>query len=66
MGVAHAISKVTTPVILGVVYYGLFTPMGVIRRLFGADSLTRLPRNGSYWIDRRVSGRTRSDLTRQF
>ncbi|MGH7564181.1 MAG: hypothetical protein ACREK5_07140, partial [Gemmatimonadota bacterium] len=29
MGLAVAISKLTTPIFLGIVYYGLITPMGV-------------------------------------
>jgi hypothetical protein len=27
---------------LGIIYYGLITPMGVIRRLMGKDSMHRL------------------------
>ncbi|MCX2972001.1 sxtJ [Halieaceae bacterium IMCC8485] len=35
------LSKVTTPLILGVVYYGVITPTGLIARLFRSDPLNR-------------------------
>jgi hypothetical protein len=34
-------SKVTTPLIMGIVFFLVITPMGVLRRLFGKDSLVR-------------------------
>lgn len=35
------LSKVTTPLILAIVFYGLIMPMGVIMRLTGRDPMTR-------------------------
>jgi hypothetical protein len=32
MGLAHAMSKVTTPIFMGVVYFVVFTPAGLLRR----------------------------------
>ncbi len=34
-------SKVTTPLVMGVAFYTVLTPMGLIRRLLGMDSLAR-------------------------
>jgi hypothetical protein len=34
-------SKVTTPVIMGIVFYLVITPIGLLRRLSGRDSLLR-------------------------
>lgn len=34
-------SKVMTPLIMGIVFYIVITPVGLIRRLFSADSLMR-------------------------
>lgn len=34
-------SKVTTPIIMGAVFFLVVTPMGVVRRLSGRDSLGR-------------------------
>ena len=62
MRLGHGLSRVTTPVVMGVIYYGLFTPIGLARRLFGRNPLVR-PRGDSFWIAREA---TRSDLDRQF
>ena len=35
MGLAHAISKVTTPIFMGIVYYLVVTPIGLLRRIIG-------------------------------
>jgi hypothetical protein len=64
MGLALALSKVTTPIVMGLIYFGLFSPMGLVRRLFGRDALVRRP-GASFWISRPLGGR-RSDLRRQF
>src|SRR5262249_37183783 len=37
MGLAKIISLVTTPIILGVIYFLLMMPIGIIKRLFGWD-----------------------------
>lgn len=64
MGLAHAISKVTTPIFLGIVYYLVLTPVGVVRRVVGRHPLRHAAADDSFWKDRRDS--TRSDLNRQF
>ena len=35
------LSRITTPIIMGLVFYVMITPMGLIRRLTGNDSLAR-------------------------
>ena len=64
MGLAHAISKVTTPIFMGVVYFLVITPAGVLRRLFGGNPLRSASGRASGWVDRRSN--PRGDLTRQF
>ncbi|MFO7260849.1 MAG: SxtJ family membrane protein [bacterium] len=64
MGLAHAISKVTTPVFMGLLYFLVLTPVGIVRRTLGRDPLVR-PAGPSYWIERDAAHR-RSDLERQF
>jgi len=48
--VSHAISKVLNPLILGIVFYLMVTPMGVVMRLFGYDPMRirHEAENGSY------------------
>ena len=65
MALAHAISKVTTPIVLGVIYFLLLTPIGLLMRATGRDPL-RLPPDQStrWWL--RKEGEQRSRLERQF
>lgn len=64
MGMAHAISKVTTPVFMSIVYFLVLTPAGVIRRLVARNPLHQKRTNSSYWIPRDEG--SRGDLGRQF
>jgi hypothetical protein len=41
MRIALMISKVTTPIILGTVFFVLFAPLGLLMRLFGWDPMRR-------------------------
>lgn len=41
MTLAVLISKVTTPIIMSITFYLVITPVGLLRRLFGKDSLSR-------------------------
>jgi hypothetical protein len=51
MGLATLLSLVTTPIILGIVYFMILMPIGVVKRLFGWDPLRRRATtpSGSYW-----------------
>lgn len=64
MGFAHALSKVTTPIIMGLVYYVVLTPTGVLRRVVAGSPLRAGRGKGTCWIDRRAS--PRGELNRQF
>ena len=64
MGLAHAISKVTTPLIMGLLFFVVLTPAGLIGRLFGHRPLTRAGKGG-VWVSR-PPGHRRGDLDRQF
>ncbi|MEO8202070.1 MAG: SxtJ family membrane protein [Gemmatimonadota bacterium] len=64
MGLAHVISKVTTPIVMGGVYYLVMTPMGLLARLFGHRPLEHRGES-SYWITRAADNR-RSNMSRQF
>jgi hypothetical protein len=50
MAFAEALSFVTTRIILAVVFFGIVTPIGVVKRMFGWDPLNRRAARGeSYW-----------------
>jgi hypothetical protein len=64
MGLAHAISKVTTPLIMGLLFFVVMTPAGLLVRLFGHRPLTRAG-TGGVWVPR-APDHLRGDLDRQF
>jgi hypothetical protein len=64
MGLAFAVSRVTNPIIMGAIYFGVITPLGFLLRLFGHRPLVRAG-SSTAWVRRDV-GKGRSDLTRQF
>ena len=45
---------VVSTLLLGLIYYGLFTPVGLLFRVLGRDSMNRKfdPTADSYWIVR--------------
>jgi cytochrome bd-type quinol oxidase subunit 2 len=50
MALAEALSFVSTRIILAVVFFGIMTPIGFVKRLFGWDPLSRrAPASESYW-----------------
>jgi hypothetical protein len=65
MRLAHLISKVTTPIVMGVMYLGVLTPIGVLRRLFGGNPVVHAAYDASYWKSR-PEGRRAGNLKRQF
>ena len=64
MGLAHAISKVTTPIFMGIVFYVVMTPMGRLMRWFGRRPLVHAAKDGGFWQP--VASGGKSDLERQF
>jgi hypothetical protein len=63
MGLAHAISKVTTPIFMGVVYFVVLLPVGLLMRLMGRNPIRHRAVDGSYWAPR---AGPRGGLTNQF
>jgi Saxitoxin biosynthesis operon protein SxtJ len=63
MKLAALISKVTTPIFMGVVYFIILTPIGLLRRMFAANPLAHKAGPHGFWADR---GHSRSSLERQF
>ena len=52
MLLAEVLSYVTTRIILGIVFFFIITPIGVVKRQLGWDPLSRRgKRGGSYWKD---------------
>jgi hypothetical protein len=66
MALAHAISKVTTPIVMGVMYLGVLLPAGVLRRTIGSNPLVHAEQEGSFWHSRPSGARRSASMQRQF
>lgn len=52
--VGWPIGSVVVPLLIALIFYGVFTPMGLFFRLLGRDAMARRtdPRARTYWVDR--------------
>jgi len=68
MFVAHILGWINTRLILGLIYYLLFTPVGVIMRVLGKDPLHRKfdKQAKTYWKVRDRTARPKEHYLRQF
>jgi hypothetical protein len=66
MVVGHAMGWINTRILLGIVFYGIITPMGMARRWFSADTISHGFDTGltTYRVTRK--GRPGSHMKRQF
>jgi hypothetical protein len=53
MGLARAISKVTTPIFMGIVYFVVLTPTGLLRRGLAKKTLSPARSAKTFWVDRK-------------
>jgi len=49
---------VVSPVVMGLIFFAVFTPVGIVMRLFGRDAMNRAwdPAARTYWTDRTPPG----------
>lgn len=62
------LGRVVSPVVLGLLFFTVFTPMGWVLRLMGKDPM-RLKRDAnatSYWVERQPPGPPADSLHNQF
>jgi hypothetical protein len=61
------LSRIVNPVVTAVLFYGVFTPVGLIGRLFGKDPLLlRTKAQDTYWIHRVPPGPPPETMSNQF
>jgi hypothetical protein len=58
MKFGELLGRVVSPIVLGVIFYGVFTPIGLVMRLAGRDAMCRRfdARAQSYWVRRDPPG----------
>lgn len=62
------LGRIVSPIALGILFYGVFTPIGGLMRLAGKDplNLRRDPQAASYWTARQPPGPRRDSMNQQF
>lgn len=62
------LSKITNPVVMGAMFYGVITPAGLVMRLLGKDPMRRKfsPEDPSYWIEREPPGPKPDSMPNQY
>ena len=61
------LGKIVSPIVTGVIFYLVFTPVGVLTRMFGRDELRLKPvQSASYWREREPNQPEADSFKRQF
>jgi Saxitoxin biosynthesis operon protein SxtJ len=67
MGLAGVLGYVNSRILLSLLYYGVFTPVGLVRRLVGHDPMKRRgSTQSSYWVTRENTRQTKEQFERLF
>ncbi len=67
MGVAGVLGYINSRIILSLLYYGVFAPVGLARRLMGRDPLQRRgSAKSSYWVTRENTRQSKEQFERLF
>jgi Saxitoxin biosynthesis operon protein SxtJ len=68
MRLGEALGRVLSPLVLGAIFYGLFTPVGLAMRLAGRDAMARRFEPGlkSYWLKRDPPGPAEDSFRNMF
>jgi hypothetical protein len=58
MRLGELLGRVVSPIVLGAIFFGVFTPVGWVMRLAGRDAMCRRfdPAAASYWVKRDPPG----------
>lgn len=68
MAFGHLLGRIVSPLIMGLIFFGVLTPIALLARLRGVDPMKRRfdPAASSYWIVRDPPGPDPGTMDRQF
>lgn len=67
MQLGQLLGMIVSPIVLGIIFFGLFTPIGFIMRLFKRDELgLKLKVQTSYWKNRHTNTNQTGTFKHQF
>ena len=66
-GLGMLLGKIISPIVLGLIFFVLITPVSLVTRLFGRDELKMKKRSvKSYWTDRSPPGPSSDSFKNQY
>jgi len=67
MALGHLLGRIVSPIVLGLIFFVLITPVALFGRVAGRDPLRLKPRAiSSYWVKREPAGPTPDSFKNQF
>jgi hypothetical protein len=68
MSLGHLLGRIVSPIVMGLIYFGVVTPIAIIARWRGVDPMRRRfdPAATSYWIERQPPGPDPATMERQW
>ena len=66
MGLGRVLAKITNPILLGLIFLVVITPVGLLMRLLGRRPLGHGGSQPSFWVARPADTRRRVDMEHQF
>ncbi len=62
------LAKIVNPIVMGLMYFILFVPIGLVMKIFGRDLLRQKPdaQQSTYWVERDVSDADPQTMKNQF
>lgn len=61
------LGRIISPIVMGIIFFGMFTPMSLVMKVFGRDELQRkIKKKRSYWIKRNVNDISSETFRNQF
>ena len=66
MTFARSLSKVTTPIVMGIVYFLVIFPIGFAMRILNRSPLAVKATNNSFWVPRAGEEDRRGGMKHQF
>tara|TARA_B100000989_G_C19323544_1_gene377750 strand:+ start:216 stop:617 length:402 start_codon:yes stop_codon:yes gene_type:complete len=67
MKLGFILGKIISPIILGIIFFGIFTPLSLITRIFGRDELRlKVKSTNTKWIDRYDQDKNNGSFKQQY
>jgi hypothetical protein len=68
MSLGHLLGRIVSPIIMGLIYFGVVTPIAYLARWRGVDPMKRRfdPKATTYWVEREPPGPDPGTMERQW